>query len=532
MLWAPELHRSATVTAAALAAATSHGPDRHGDRARLHPQPDDHRAGGPRPRRALRRPVRARARHRASSGSTRTGTTSRFGKPVAAPARDGPQHPAVLGDLHHRRADRRSTASTSRCASAATSARSPCPAAAIPVYLAAMGPLMTAARRRDRRRLDQPTSCARRATSRERILPDLTAGIDAGARQDPRRPRRRGVRVLLDRRRSRRRAAPRGRARRVLRVGAHVRRLLRLPRPGGRPAGGRRGVPRRASAPDDLADAVARPDGRRAHPRRHAATTSPRGSRRTTASPTRSSSARPPTGSPAAEIAGRPGGDHRADRRADREPRMRPLEDVRIVAVEQYGAGPFGSVHLADLGARGHQDRGPAGRAATSAATCRRTPRARTRCSSRRSTATSAASRSTSTTPAGPRGLRGPGRRSATPSTPTCAATCRRRCGIRYDDLKHLNPRDRLLLADRLRHDRAARARARLRLRPAGPRRLDGPDRRARRAADQVGAVAWSTTRGGLRRRDLAAGRRARRAPRRRRHGLRREPLRHRGRAC
>lgn len=30
---------------------------------------------------------------------------------------------------------------------------------------------------------------------------------------------------------------------------------------------------------------------------------------------------------------------------------MRPLADVRIVAVEQYGAGPFGSVHLADLGA-------------------------------------------------------------------------------------------------------------------------------------------------------------------------------------
>ncbi|MGH3500835.1 MAG: CaiB/BaiF CoA transferase family protein [Nocardioidaceae bacterium] len=30
---------------------------------------------------------------------------------------------------------------------------------------------------------------------------------------------------------------------------------------------------------------------------------------------------------------------------------MRPLEDVRIVAVEQYGAGPYGSLHLADLGA-------------------------------------------------------------------------------------------------------------------------------------------------------------------------------------
>ena len=30
---------------------------------------------------------------------------------------------------------------------------------------------------------------------------------------------------------------------------------------------------------------------------------------------------------------------------------MMPLEDVRVVAVEQYGAGPFGSLHLADLGA-------------------------------------------------------------------------------------------------------------------------------------------------------------------------------------
>jgi crotonobetainyl-CoA:carnitine CoA-transferase CaiB-like acyl-CoA transferase len=30
---------------------------------------------------------------------------------------------------------------------------------------------------------------------------------------------------------------------------------------------------------------------------------------------------------------------------------MRPLEDVRVIALEQYGAGPFGSLHLADLGA-------------------------------------------------------------------------------------------------------------------------------------------------------------------------------------
>jgi crotonobetainyl-CoA:carnitine CoA-transferase CaiB-like acyl-CoA transferase len=30
---------------------------------------------------------------------------------------------------------------------------------------------------------------------------------------------------------------------------------------------------------------------------------------------------------------------------------VKPLADVRILALEQYGAGPFGSVHLADLGA-------------------------------------------------------------------------------------------------------------------------------------------------------------------------------------
>ena len=33
------------------------------------------------------------------------------------------------------------------------------------------------------------------------------------------------------------------------------------------------------------------------------------------------------------------------------ERRRPPLEDITIVAVEQYGAGPWGSVHLADLGA-------------------------------------------------------------------------------------------------------------------------------------------------------------------------------------
>jgi len=30
---------------------------------------------------------------------------------------------------------------------------------------------------------------------------------------------------------------------------------------------------------------------------------------------------------------------------------VRPLEDIRIISLEQYGAGPFGSMHLAELGA-------------------------------------------------------------------------------------------------------------------------------------------------------------------------------------
>ena len=30
---------------------------------------------------------------------------------------------------------------------------------------------------------------------------------------------------------------------------------------------------------------------------------------------------------------------------------MKPLRDIRVISLEQYGAGPFGSVHLADLGA-------------------------------------------------------------------------------------------------------------------------------------------------------------------------------------
>ena len=77
---------------------------------------------------------------------------------------------------------------------------------------------------------------------------------------------------------------------------------------------------------------------------------------------------------------------------------MRPLEDIRILSLEQYGAGPFGSLHLADLGRRGDQDRGSRPRGRRRPLRAAVSPRARTRSSSRPSTATSAPSRSTSTT--------------------------------------------------------------------------------------------------------------------------------------
>ena len=135
---------------------------------------------------------------------------------------------------------------------------------------------------------------------------------------------------------------------------------------------------------------------------------------------------------------------------------MRPLADIRIVAVEQYGAGPFGSVHLADLGAEVIKIEDPrvggdVGRYVPPYAEGEDSLFFETFNRNKRSPL------------ARPRRRRPGGavfedlvRRSATRSTPTCAATCRPRSASRYDDLKHLNPRDRLLLADRLRDDRAA----------------------------------------------------------------------------
>ena len=132
----------------------------------------------------------------------------------------------------------------------------------IPIYLAAMGPALTrlAGEIADgwiSHELSSPEHL------RAQILPELEAGLARG-RPDPRRRRRGHLGVLLGRRRPGGRAAPYGGHGRLLRQRAHLRRLLRLPRPGRR-AGRRSSRPSAAAAaralsptpsPDPMVDAL------------------------------------------------------------------------------------------------------------------------------------------------------------------------------------------------------------------------------------------------------------------------------------
>ena len=167
-----------------------------------------------------------------------------------------------------------------------------------------------------------------------------------------------------------------------------------------------------------------------------------------------------------------------------------PLSDVRVLAVEQFGAGPWGDAAAGRPRRRDHQDRGPGHRAATSAATCRRSRRARTRSSSRRSTAARRASRSTS----------------ATRRRRDVLHDLVRACDAVYSNLRGDQPRKLGLTYDQLRGRQPARSCAvslsgfgmtgparlggRLRLHDAGARGLAEPDRRARRAAHEERALA------------------------------------------
>ena len=105
---------------------------------------------------------------------------------------------------------------------------------------------------------------------------------------------------------------------------------------------------------------------------------------------------------------------------------MRPLEDLRIIAVEQYGAGPFGSVHLADLGAEvikieDPRAGGDVGRYVPPYAEDEDSLFFETFNRNKRSISLDLAP------PPGAASSRNSSR-SPTSSTPTCAATCRRSC--------------------------------------------------------------------------------------------------------
>ena len=100
--------------------------------------------------------------------------------------------------------------------------------------------------------------------------------------------------------------------------------------------------------------------------------------------------------------------------------------------------------------------------------------------------------------------------------------------GLTYEALKAINPARRLLLAHRLRHHRAARRRAGLRLPDPGLRRVHVGDGRARRPAREVRRIGHRL-RGRLRRHDRPHGGPLRRAAHRGGPRRRHLPPRHRG---
>ena len=172
---------------------------------------------------------------------------------------------------------------------------------------------------------------------------------------------------------------------------------------------------------------------------------------------------------------------HRVPAAPRRRMRRPPLEDVTIIAIEQYGAGPWGSVHLADLGAdvikiEDPRSRGDVGRYVPPFQEGEDSLFFETFCHNKRSVSLDL------THPEARAGLRGSrARRRRRLQQPA-----RRRAREAAHPLRRPRERQsghRVLLAHGLRHDGAARGRGRLRLHPAGLRGLDVADRRARRPA-------------------------------------------------
>ena len=165
-----------------------------------------------------------------------------------------------------------------------------------------------------------------------------------------------------------------------------------------------------------------------------------------------------------------------------------PLADVRVIAVEQYGAGPWGTLQLADLGAEvikieDPQSRGDVGRYVPPYR------KARTRCSSRRSTATRRAFPWTFAPPAAARCSRTLWRKSDAVYS-NLRGDQPHGLGLTYEDLRDINPRIVCCSLSGFGMTGPRAARGGLRLHHAGDGRLDEPHRRSRRPADQERAVA------------------------------------------
>ena len=160
-----------------------------------------------------------------------------------------------------------------------------------------------------------------------------------------------------------------------------------------------------------------------------------------------------------------------------------PLADVRILAVEQFGAGPWGTLQLADLGAEIVKLEDP-----TSAGDVGRyVPPFQEGEDSLFFETFNRGKKSISLDLRHPAAARGAARPRAglrrrvlePPWRPAAQARADLRAAARCQSTR------RLLLALRLRDDRPPRLRGRLRLHDAGPRGLAEPDRRAWRTADQ-----------------------------------------------
>ena len=190
---------------------------------------------------------------------------------------------------------------------------------------------------------------------------------------------------------------------------------------------------------------------------------------------------------------------------------------MRIIAIEQYAAGPFGSVHLADLGADIIKIEDPA----TGGDIGRYVPPYQEEEDSLFFEAFNRNKQSIGIdlkTPAG-RAVFEDLVRVSDVVYSNLRGDVPQHLRITYADLAAPQSAHRLLRADRLRYDGTAQGRAGIRLFPAGDRRVDGPHRRAVGPAHQVRPVTGRLL-GRAGRGDRDARRRPRGTSRRRRDGL------------